>query len=158
MVKARNPLTTLWVLQKQQLLSNRTEMYLLCRDYMSKKNTHSVNSELLKKSLPSKVLRRQTVLKACASVIMSATEKHAIAYSGKATITDFKSLQSTKAEAATHVLSAGHPEHAQIPSNYFIPQWSLIFHHDDLCIEETETTISLLCNHNNSIFSLSTRN
>ena len=94
-------------------------MYLLCRDYVSKKNTYSLNSELLKKSLPSKVLRRQTVLKACASVVMPVTEKHAIAYS---TITDFKSLQSTKAKAATHVPSAGHPEHIQTPSNYFIPQ------------------------------------
>ena len=50
-------------------------MYLLCRDYMSKKNTYFLNSELLKKSLPSKGLRRQTVLKASASVIMPAIEK-----------------------------------------------------------------------------------
>ena len=89
---------------------------------MSKKNTYSLNSELFKKSLPSQVLRRQTVLTACASVIMPAIEKHAIAHSGKAIITDFKSLQTIKAEAATHVPSAGHPEHVQIPSNYFIPQ------------------------------------
>lgn len=97
-------------------------MYLLCRDYMSKKNTYSLNSELLKKSLPSKVFRRQTVLKAYASVIMPATKKRFIAYSGKATITDFKNLQSTKAEAATHVPSAGHPEHVPILSIYFTPE------------------------------------
>lgn len=73
-VKARSPLRVLWVLQRKHLLSSWTEMYLLCWDYMSKKNTYSPNSELLIKSLPSKVLRRQTVLKARASRIMPATE------------------------------------------------------------------------------------
>lgn len=59
-------------------------MYALRRDCMSKKNTRSLISDLFKKSFPSKVLTKQTALKACASVMMAAIPKYAIPYSEKA--------------------------------------------------------------------------
>lgn len=145
-------------------LSKWTQIYLLCWDYMSNKNTYSPNSEFLIKSLPSKVLRRQqTLLKTHASAIMPAAETR-YSCSRKVTTTDFKSskaFKGTKVEEATNVQLSGHPElfsNVYIPANYFIPQWFLIFYHDDHCIQETETIISLFHSHHNSTFSLSSRN